>query len=66
MKERILLTRQEYSVLKERNEGDECGWSDCPAVAPHRYLHRCLPSLPNATGEMRMGEGQQERRERGI
>jgi hypothetical protein len=27
MKERILLTRQEYSVLKERNEGDECGWS---------------------------------------
>jgi hypothetical protein len=25
--ERILKTRQEYSVLKERIKDDECGWS---------------------------------------
>jgi hypothetical protein len=25
MKERILLTRTKYSILKERNEGDQCG-----------------------------------------
>jgi hypothetical protein len=27
IKERILKTRQEYSVLKERIKDDECGWS---------------------------------------
>jgi hypothetical protein len=27
MKERILLTRMKYSVLKKKNEGDRCGWS---------------------------------------
>jgi hypothetical protein len=28
MEERILLTRTEYSVLKEKNEGNQCGWSE--------------------------------------
>jgi hypothetical protein len=27
IKERILMTMQEYSVLKERIKDDECGWS---------------------------------------
>jgi hypothetical protein len=26
IKERISLTRKEYSVLKERIKDDECGW----------------------------------------
>jgi hypothetical protein len=26
-KERILMTRQEYFVLKEKIKDDECGWS---------------------------------------
>jgi hypothetical protein len=28
IKESILLTKQEYSVLKEEIKDDECGWSD--------------------------------------
>jgi hypothetical protein len=28
IKERNLLTRREYSVLKEEMEYDECGWSN--------------------------------------
>jgi hypothetical protein len=28
MKERILMTRTEYSVLKEVLKYDECGWSN--------------------------------------
>jgi hypothetical protein len=27
IKERIWLTRQKYSVLKENTKDDECGWS---------------------------------------
>jgi hypothetical protein len=27
MKERILMTRMTYSILKEKMEEDECGWS---------------------------------------
>jgi hypothetical protein len=28
MKERILMIRMAYSVLKEKMEEDECGWSN--------------------------------------
>jgi hypothetical protein len=28
IKESILLTKQEYSVLKEEIKDDECGWSN--------------------------------------
>jgi hypothetical protein len=28
MKERIMMTEMEYSVLKEEMEDDECGWSE--------------------------------------
>jgi hypothetical protein len=30
IEEGISLTRMEYSVLKEKMEEDECGWSDAP------------------------------------
>jgi hypothetical protein len=32
VKERIMMARMEYSVLKEEMENDECGWS-------HRMTH---------------------------
>jgi hypothetical protein len=40
MKERILMIRMEYSVLKEKMKENECGWSECCsfAVARKRYI----------------------------
>jgi hypothetical protein len=33
MKERILMIRMEYSVLKEKMKENECGWSDITSWA---------------------------------
>jgi hypothetical protein len=32
IKERILMTRQKYSVLKEMIKDDECGWSKVSVI----------------------------------
>jgi hypothetical protein len=42
MKERMMMTGMEYSVLKEEMEDDECGWS-------HRRLHMMPPRNPRCT-----------------
>jgi hypothetical protein len=42
IKERILMTRKEYSVLDEGIKDDECGWSRTPEVVSEKktLVHR--------------------------
>jgi hypothetical protein len=48
IKERILLTKQEYSVLKEEIKDDECGWShklERVGIAWHHFRTHHLSTM---------------------
>jgi hypothetical protein len=38
IKERILMIRMKYSVLKEEMEDDECGWSKKPTFTTGKLV----------------------------
>jgi hypothetical protein len=40
MKERILMSRIAYSILKERIKGHECGWSSQSEFQPTLHIPR--------------------------
>jgi hypothetical protein len=52
IKERILMTVQEYSVLKERIKEHECGWSQC-VERRSSLLHPGKPVLAELSRERR-------------
>jgi hypothetical protein len=45
IKERISLTRQEYSILKENMKYDECGWSNPKPGETGPHIGRLIPII---------------------
>jgi hypothetical protein len=64
IKQRILMTRKEYSVLKEGIKDDECGWSH-HAPSSRRLPHLDSPAHPPKLLEREL-EGGGEDESRGI
>jgi hypothetical protein len=45
IKERILMTRTEYSVLKEVLKYNECGWSNSTLAFPRIQIIKLAPDM---------------------